>query len=99
MKVRRRHRMAQIIYRAPLSNGITGFAAAAHHQNWSNHGGLQNNLTALGLSLRHWSEKTSMLQGWIAAMVRLRNDAPQPKATGSPPHAYERCFPVRRHRS
>ena len=53
MKVRRRHRMAQIIYRAPLSNGITGFAAAAHHRNWSNHGGLQNNLVMLGLSLRH----------------------------------------------
>ena len=44
--------MAQMLYRAPLADGITGFAAAAHHLNWSHRGGLGNNLVMIGLSVR-----------------------------------------------
>ena len=44
--------MAQMLYRAPLADGITGFAAAAHHRNWSHRGGLGNNLVMIGLSVR-----------------------------------------------
>lgn len=50
--VRKRHRMAQVMYRTPLGDGISGFAAAAHHRNWSHWGGLGNNLVMLGLSVR-----------------------------------------------
>ena len=50
--VRKRHRMAQVMYRTPLGDGISGFAAAAHHRNWSHRGGLGNNLVMLGLSVR-----------------------------------------------
>ena len=32
--------------------GITGFAAAVHHRNWSHRGGLGNNLVMIGLSVR-----------------------------------------------
>ena len=52
LRVRKRHRMAQMLYRAPLADGITGFAAAAHHRNWSHRGGLGNNLVMIGLSVR-----------------------------------------------
>ena len=52
LSVRKRHRMAQMLYRAPLADGITGFAAAAHHRNWSHRGGLGNNLVMIGLSVR-----------------------------------------------
>ena len=50
--VRKRHRMAQVMYRVPLADGISGFAAAAHHRNWSHRGGLGNNLVMFGLSMR-----------------------------------------------
>ena len=50
--VRKRHRMAQVMYRTPLGDGISGFVAAAHHRNWSHRGGLGNNLVMLGLSVR-----------------------------------------------
>ena len=50
--VRKRHRMAQVMYRTPLGDGISGFAAAAHHRNWSHRGGLGNTLVMLGLSVR-----------------------------------------------
>ena len=50
--VRKRHRMAQVMYRVTLANGIAGFAAAAHHRNWSHRGGLGNNLVMFGLSVR-----------------------------------------------
>ena len=50
--VRSRHRMTQVMYRAPLAGGISGFAAAAHHRNWSHQRGLGNNLVMFGLSLR-----------------------------------------------
>ena len=50
--VRKRHRMAQVMYRTPLADGISGFAAAAHHRNWSHQGGLGNNLLMVGLSVR-----------------------------------------------
>ena len=51
--VRARHRMAQVMYRAPLADGITGFAAAAHHRNWSHQRGRGNNLVMFGLTIRH----------------------------------------------
>lgn len=47
-----RHRMTQVVYHAPLADGITGFVAAAHHRNWSHQSGLGNNLVMLGLSVR-----------------------------------------------
>ena len=50
--VRKRHRMAQVMYRVPLAGGISGFAAAAHHRNWSHRGGLDNNLVMFGLSVQ-----------------------------------------------
>jgi len=50
--VRSRHRMTQVMYRAPLAGGIHGFAAAAHHRNWSHQRGLGNNLVMFGLTLR-----------------------------------------------
>ena len=50
--VRSRYRMTQVMYRAPLADGISGFAAAAHHRNWSHQRGLGNNLVMFGLSLR-----------------------------------------------
>ena len=50
--VRKRHRMAQVMYRTPLGDGISGFAAAAHHRNWSHRGGLGNTLVMLGLWVR-----------------------------------------------
>ena len=51
--VRARHRMAQVMYRAPLADGITGFAAAAHNRNWSHQRGRGNNLVMFGLTIRH----------------------------------------------
>jgi hypothetical protein len=53
LAVRKRHRMAQMIYQRPLGGRVSGFAAAAHHRNWSHQGGLTNNLVMLGLSLTH----------------------------------------------
>ena len=50
--VRKRHRMAQVMYRTPLGDGISGCAAAAHHRAWSHRGGLGNTLVMLGLSVR-----------------------------------------------
>ncbi|MGC6518724.1 MAG: S8 family peptidase [Candidatus Puniceispirillaceae bacterium] len=50
--VRSRHRMTQVMYRAPLADGVSGFAAAAHHRNWSHQRGLGNNLVMVGLSVR-----------------------------------------------
>ena len=50
--VRSRHRMTQVMYRAPLAHGVTGFAAAAHHRSWSHQSGLGNNLVMVGLSVR-----------------------------------------------
>ncbi|MEC8643626.1 MAG: hypothetical protein VXZ67_11990, partial [Pseudomonadota bacterium] len=53
LAVRKRHRMAQMVYQRPLAGRLSGFAAAAHHRNWSHQGGLTNNLVMLGLSLQH----------------------------------------------
>jgi len=53
LAVRKRHRMAQMVYQRPLGGRVSGFAAAAHHRNWSHQGGLTNNLVMLGLSLTH----------------------------------------------
>ncbi|MEK9553770.1 MAG: S8 family serine peptidase, partial [Alphaproteobacteria bacterium] len=44
LAVRKRHRMAQMVYQRPLGGRVSGFAAAAHHRNWSHQGGLTNNL-------------------------------------------------------
>ena len=35
-----------------LADPAPGFAAAAHHRNWSHRGGLDNNLVMFGLSVR-----------------------------------------------
>jgi len=43
--------MMQVMYRAPLADGISGFAAAAHHRNWSHQRGLGNDLVMFGLSV------------------------------------------------
>ncbi|MGB2495283.1 MAG: hypothetical protein ACPIFQ_03620, partial [Candidatus Puniceispirillaceae bacterium] len=57
LAVRHRHHMAQMVYQRPLGwakggGRISGFAAAAHHRNWSHQGGLTNNLVMIGLSVR-----------------------------------------------
>ena len=52
LAVRARQRMMQVMYRVPLADGITGFAAGAHHRNWSHQRGLDNSLVMLGLSVR-----------------------------------------------
>ena len=53
LAVRDRHRMTQLVYQRPLGGRLSGFAAAAHHRNWSHRRGLSNSLVMLGLSLRH----------------------------------------------
>ena len=53
LAVRQRHRMTQLAYQRPLAGRLHGFAAAAHHRNWSHRGGLTNNLIMMGLSIRH----------------------------------------------
>ena len=58
LAVRKRHRMAQMVYQRPLGRAtgagrVSGFVAAAHHRNWSHQGGLTNDLVMLGLSLQH----------------------------------------------
>ena len=53
LAVRDRHRMTQLVYQRPLVGRLSGFAAAAHHRNWSHRRGLSNDLVMLGLSLHH----------------------------------------------
>ena len=53
LAVRYRHRMTQLVYQRTLAGRLSGFAAAAHHGNWSHRRGLSNNLVMLGLGLRH----------------------------------------------
>lgn len=53
LAARDRHRMTQLVHQRPLGGRLSGFAAAAHHRNWSHRRGLSNNLVMLGLSLRH----------------------------------------------
>jgi hypothetical protein len=43
---------AEAAVRTGRGGGISGFAAAAHHRNWSHRGGLDNNLVMFGLSVR-----------------------------------------------
>ena len=53
LAVRDRHRLTQLVYQRPLARRLSGFAAAAHHRNWSHRRGLSNNLVMLGVSLAH----------------------------------------------
>ena len=53
LAVRDRHRLTQLVYQRPLAGRLSGFAAAAHHRNWSHRRGLSNNLVMLGVSLAH----------------------------------------------
>ena len=52
LAVRDRHQMTQVVYQRPLAGRMTGFAVAAHHENWSHRGGLTNNLVMIGVTLR-----------------------------------------------
>ena len=64
LAVRCRHHMAQMVYQRPLGwakggGRISGFAAAAHHRNWSHQGGLTNNLVMIGLSVSQQSRSAT----------------------------------------